>query len=96
LKQIMISMTFLHQVLVVKARCIYRRAVTANGYLGNEQRALFRVMDLRMVLYPLVFIFCWGPGVFLSSAQIRQHGGCYEGRQQQNLYPVSVSGLFQR
>lgn len=40
--------------------------MTANGYLGNEQRALFRVMDLRMLLYPLVFVFCWGPGAFLS------------------------------
>uniref|UniRef100_A0A3B3Y8B0 Uncharacterized protein n=1 Tax=Poecilia mexicana TaxID=48701 RepID=A0A3B3Y8B0_9TELE len=48
-------------VLVVKARCVYRRAVTSCGYLGNEQRALFRVMDLRMLLYPLVFVFCWGP-----------------------------------
>ncbi|KAK5604844.1 hypothetical protein CRENBAI_008930 [Crenichthys baileyi] len=57
-------------VLVVKARCIYRRAVTANGYLGNEQRALFRVMDLRMLLYPLVFIFCWGPAVALAFLRV--------------------------
>ncbi|PWA20712.1 hypothetical protein CCH79_00019790 [Gambusia affinis] len=53
-------------VLVVKARCVYRRAVTSSGYLGNEQRALFRVMDLRMLLYPLVFVFCWGPAVALA------------------------------
>lgn len=52
------------QVLVVKARCIYRRIVTSNGYLGSEQRASFGVMDRRMVLYPLVFVFCWGPGLF--------------------------------
>lgn len=52
------------QVLVVKARCIYRRIVTSNGYLGSEQRASFSVMDRRMVLYPLVFVFCWGPGLF--------------------------------
>uniref|UniRef100_A0A3Q4GZM0 Transmembrane protein 116 n=1 Tax=Neolamprologus brichardi TaxID=32507 RepID=A0A3Q4GZM0_NEOBR len=51
-------------VLVVKARCIYRRIVTSNGYLGSEQRASFGVMDRRMVLYPLVFVFCWGPGLF--------------------------------
>uniref|UniRef100_A0A3Q2VMG1 Transmembrane protein 116 n=1 Tax=Haplochromis burtoni TaxID=8153 RepID=A0A3Q2VMG1_HAPBU len=51
-------------VLVVKARCIYRRIVTSNGYLGSEQRASFSVMDRRMVLYPLVFVFCWGPGLF--------------------------------
>lgn len=52
------------QVLVVKARCIYRRIVTSNSYLGSEQRASFSVMDRRMVLYPLVFVFCWGPGLF--------------------------------
>ncbi|KAM4568481.1 transmembrane protein 116 isoform 1-T1 [Fundulus diaphanus] len=56
--------------LVVKARCIHRRAVTANGYLGNEERALFRVMDLRMLLYPLVFIFCWGPAVALAFLRV--------------------------
>lgn len=55
----------LHQVLVVKARHIYRRAVTSNGYLGSQQRASFRVMDRRMLLYPLVFILCWGPGLVL-------------------------------
>uniref|UniRef100_A0A3Q2Q9P1 Transmembrane protein 116 n=1 Tax=Fundulus heteroclitus TaxID=8078 RepID=A0A3Q2Q9P1_FUNHE len=47
------------------------RAVTANGYLGNEQRALFRVMDLRMLLYPLVFIFCWGPAMWEMSHDAR-------------------------
>ncbi|KAM4736452.1 transmembrane protein 116 [Anableps anableps] len=57
-------------VLVVKARCVYRRAVTAHGYLGNEQRALFRVMDLRMLLYPLVFVFCWGPAVALAFLRV--------------------------
>uniref|UniRef100_A0A3Q0SD16 Transmembrane protein 116 n=1 Tax=Amphilophus citrinellus TaxID=61819 RepID=A0A3Q0SD16_AMPCI len=50
-------------VLVVKARCIYRRIVTSNGYLGSEQRASFSEMDRRMVLYPSIFVFCWGPGL---------------------------------
>ncbi|KAL7394338.1 hypothetical protein ABVT39_024436 [Epinephelus coioides] len=57
-------------VLVVKARRIYRRVVTANGYLGNQQRASFRVMDRRMVLYPLVFVFCWGPAVGLAFLRV--------------------------
>ncbi|XP_041798936.1 transmembrane protein 116 [Chelmon rostratus] len=52
-------------VLVVKARRIYRRVVTSNGYLGNQQRASFRVMDRRMLLYPLIFVLCWGPAVSL-------------------------------
>ncbi|XP_059194901.1 transmembrane protein 116 [Centropristis striata] len=52
-------------VLVVKARRIYRRVVTSHGYLGNEQRASFSLMDRRMLLYPLVFFLCWGPAVGL-------------------------------
>lgn len=51
--------------LVVKSRRIYRRVVTSSGYLGNEQRASFRLMDRRMLLYPLVFVLCWGPGLSL-------------------------------
>lgn len=57
-------------VFMVKARRIYRRVVTANGYLGNEQRASFRVMDRRMLLYPLVFVFCWGPAVGLAFLRV--------------------------
>ncbi|XP_022049892.2 transmembrane protein 116 [Acanthochromis polyacanthus] len=53
-------------VLVIKARSIYRRVVASNGYLGNEQRVSFRVMDRRMVLYPLIFVLCWGPAVILA------------------------------
>lgn len=57
-------------VLVVKARRIYRRVVTSHGYLGNQQRATFRVMDRRMLLYPLIFVFCWGPAVGLAFLQV--------------------------
>ncbi|XP_049902317.1 transmembrane protein 116 [Epinephelus moara] len=57
-------------VLMVKARRIYRRVVTANGYLGNQQRASFRVMDRRMLLYPLVFVLCWGPAVGLAFLRV--------------------------
>lgn len=52
----------LFQVLMINARRIYRRTVTSCGYLGSQQRATFRLMDRRMLLYPLVFFFCWGPG----------------------------------
>uniref|UniRef100_A0A671Y5S9 Transmembrane protein 116 n=1 Tax=Sparus aurata TaxID=8175 RepID=A0A671Y5S9_SPAAU len=58
--------TFLLTLLSIIARRIYRRAVTSHGYLGNEQRTAFRVMDRRMLLYPLVFILCWGPAVGLA------------------------------
>ncbi|XP_037639883.1 transmembrane protein 116 [Sebastes umbrosus] len=57
-------------VLVVKACRIYRRVVTSNGYLGNQQRASFRVMDRRMLLYPLIFVLCWGPAVGLTFLRV--------------------------
>ncbi|XP_071390643.1 transmembrane protein 116 [Centroberyx affinis] len=53
--------------LMVKARHIYRRVVTSSGYLGDRQWSSFRVMDRRMLLYPSVFIFCWGPAVYLAA-----------------------------
>ncbi|XP_017260202.1 transmembrane protein 116 [Kryptolebias marmoratus] len=56
--------------LVVKARRIYRRVVTSSGYLGNEQRSLFQVLDRRMVLYPLIFFLCWGPAVALAFLRV--------------------------
>uniref|UniRef100_UPI0037E8CFBF transmembrane protein 116 isoform X2 n=1 Tax=Semicossyphus pulcher TaxID=241346 RepID=UPI0037E8CFBF len=57
-------------VLMVKARRIHRRVVTSNGYLGTQQRAFFRVMDGRMLLYPLIFLLCWGPAVALAFLRV--------------------------
>ncbi|XP_013877657.1 transmembrane protein 116 isoform X3 [Austrofundulus limnaeus] len=57
-------------VLVVKARRIYRRVVTSSGYLGTEQRASFHLLDRRMVLYPLIFVLCWGPAVSLAFLRV--------------------------
>ncbi|XP_041843494.1 transmembrane protein 116 [Melanotaenia boesemani] len=57
-------------VFVGQARRIYRRVVTSSGYLGNEQRALFGVMDRRMLLYPLIFVLCWGPAVALAFLRV--------------------------
>ncbi|XP_034029595.1 transmembrane protein 116 [Thalassophryne amazonica] len=56
--------------LMGKARHIYRRVVTSNGYLGDQQRASFRVVDRRMLLYPSVFVFCWGPAVFVAAMRL--------------------------
>ncbi|XP_047196880.1 transmembrane protein 116 [Hippoglossus stenolepis] len=63
-------------VFMVKARRIYRRVVTSSGYLGNEQRTSFRVMDRRMLLYPLVFILCWGPAVALAFLRVVKPSAC--------------------
>ncbi|XP_053183675.1 transmembrane protein 116 [Scomber japonicus] len=57
-------------VLMGKARHIYRRVVTSNGYLGNEQRASFRVLERRMLLYPMIFVLCWGPAVGLAFLRV--------------------------
>ncbi|CAJ1061334.1 transmembrane protein 116 [Xyrichtys novacula] len=62
-------------VLVVKTRHIHRRVVTSNGYLGNQQRASFREMDVRMLLYPLIFLFCWGPAVTLAFLRVGRSSG---------------------
>ncbi|KAM9852013.1 transmembrane protein 116 [Aulostomus maculatus] len=53
-------------VLMGKTRQLYWRVVTSNGYLGNQQRASFRMLDSRMILYPMIFILCWGPAVSLA------------------------------
>ncbi|XP_040900564.1 transmembrane protein 116 [Toxotes jaculatrix] len=63
-------------VFVVKACRIYRRVVTSNGYLGNQQRTSFRVMDRRMLLYPLVFVLCWGPAVSLAFLRLVKPSAC--------------------
>ncbi|KAM3873544.1 transmembrane protein 116 [Diretmus argenteus] len=59
-------------VLMGKARHIYRRVVTSGGYLGDRQWATFRVVDRRMLLYPSVFIFCWGPAVCLAALRLAE------------------------
>ncbi|XP_069392938.1 transmembrane protein 116 isoform X2 [Paralichthys olivaceus] len=63
-------------VFMVKARHIYRRVVTSGGYLGNDQRTSFRVMDRRTLLYPLVFILCWGPAVALAFLRLVKPSAC--------------------
>nr|XP_043890048.1 transmembrane protein 116 [Solea senegalensis] len=62
--------------LVVRARHIYRRVVTSRGYLGNEQQTSLRVMDRRMLLYPLVFIICWGPAAALAFLHVVKPSAC--------------------
>ncbi|CAL8248816.1 unnamed protein product [Lota lota] len=53
-------------VLMEKARRIYRRVVTSGGFLGDRQWANLRVLDRLMLLYPAVFIFCWGPALCVA------------------------------
>ncbi|XP_077383823.1 transmembrane protein 116 [Festucalex cinctus] len=48
-------------VLMGKSRQVFRRAVASHGYLGNQQRASLRALDLRMLAYSLTFALCWAP-----------------------------------
>ncbi|KAM4600394.1 transmembrane protein 116 [Polymixia lowei] len=57
-------------VLMAKTRHIHRRVVTSSGYLGDRQWASLRVVEIRMFLYPSVFIFCWGPAVYLAAVRL--------------------------
>ncbi|XP_028986366.1 transmembrane protein 116 [Betta splendens] len=71
--------------LVVNARRIFRRAVASSGYLGSQQQAAFRAMDRRMLLYPLVFVLCWGPAVCLAFLRVAKPSAC-QGRVGVVLY----------
>ncbi|AWO96206.1 putative transmembrane protein 116-like [Scophthalmus maximus] len=77
-------------VFVVKARRIYRRVVTSHGYLGNEQQTSLRVMDRRMLLYPLVFVLCWGPAASLASLRVAKPSAC----QGQAVVVLYISQAF--
>ncbi|XP_024114399.1 transmembrane protein 116 isoform X1 [Oryzias melastigma] len=57
-------------VLVAKARHFHVRAMASNGIVGPEQRAALRVLDQRVVLYPLVFVLCWGSAVALAFLRV--------------------------
>lgn len=57
-------------VLMCKSGRMLRRVVSCGGYMGRQQRALFREMDRRMVLYPLVFFCCWAPAVTLAALRL--------------------------
>ncbi|KAJ8286215.1 hypothetical protein GJAV_G00035900 [Gymnothorax javanicus] len=53
-------------VLMGKARTLYRRCATSNGFLGGRQWTELRVLERRMLLYPAAFFFCWGPAIILA------------------------------
>ncbi|XP_010903519.2 transmembrane protein 116 [Esox lucius] len=54
-------------VLMGKARAMYRRCVTTSGFLSDRQWTSLRGLERRMLLYPSVFLFCWGPAVLLAA-----------------------------
>lgn len=50
------------QVLLVRARALYKRFINSTGYVGDRQWAMIKMVEQGVVLYPVVFFFCWGPG----------------------------------
>uniref|UniRef100_A0A8D2JE53 Transmembrane protein 116 n=1 Tax=Varanus komodoensis TaxID=61221 RepID=A0A8D2JE53_VARKO len=55
-------------VLLIRARALYKRFVSATGYVGDRQWAMIRMVEQGVVLYPTVFFCCWGPGMETGKA----------------------------
>ncbi|XP_055083689.1 transmembrane protein 116 [Periophthalmus magnuspinnatus] len=65
--------------LMVRSRALLWRVLSCGGFVGCQQRALLQEMDLRMVLYPLVFFCCWGPATLVALLRM--------------LFPLGPQGL---
>ncbi|XP_030634842.1 transmembrane protein 116 [Chanos chanos] len=57
-------------VLMGKARSLYKRCITSNGFFGDRQWATLHVLEKRMLLYPAVFLLCWAPAVVLGTVML--------------------------
>ncbi|KAJ6656625.1 hypothetical protein lerEdw1_003512 [Lerista edwardsae] len=53
-------------VLLVWARALYKKFVSATGYVGDQQWAMIKMVEQGVVLYPVVFCCCWGPAFLLG------------------------------
>uniref|UniRef100_A0A8C0HCQ9 Transmembrane protein 116 n=1 Tax=Chelonoidis abingdonii TaxID=106734 RepID=A0A8C0HCQ9_CHEAB len=50
-------------VLLIQARALYKRFINSTGFLGDQQWAMIKIVEQRVVYYPIAFFCCWGPGV---------------------------------
>nr|XP_056715085.1 transmembrane protein 116 [Euleptes europaea] len=57
-------------VLLIHARALYKRSVNLTGYLGDQQWAMIKMVEQRVVLYPIVFFCCWGPAFILGIVKL--------------------------
>ncbi|KAL8180068.1 UNVERIFIED_CONTAM: hypothetical protein K2H54_005143 [Gekko kuhli] len=57
-------------VLLLQARALYKRSVNSTGYLGDQQWAMIKMVEQRVVLYPIVFFCCWGPAFILGIVKL--------------------------
>ncbi|KFV77331.1 Transmembrane protein 116, partial [Dryobates pubescens] len=53
-------------VVLSQARGLYKRFVTSTGFLGDQQWAVIKMVEQRMVFYPVAFFCCWAPAVLLG------------------------------
>ncbi|NXK91575.1 TM116 protein, partial [Formicarius rufipectus] len=57
-------------VILSQARGLYKRFVTSTGFLGDQQWAMIRMVEQRVVFYPVVFFCCWAPAVLLGMLKL--------------------------
>ncbi|NWU90407.1 TM116 protein, partial [Upupa epops] len=53
-------------VILAQARGLYKRFVTSTGFLGDQQWALIKMVEQRVLFYPIAFFCCWAPAVLLG------------------------------
>uniref|UniRef100_A0A8C3NXE1 Transmembrane protein 116 n=1 Tax=Cyanoderma ruficeps TaxID=181631 RepID=A0A8C3NXE1_9PASS len=49
-------------VILCQARGLYKRFVNSTGFLGDQQWAMIKMVEQRVVFYPVAFFCCWAPG----------------------------------
>uniref|UniRef100_K7F6H6 Transmembrane protein 116 n=1 Tax=Pelodiscus sinensis TaxID=13735 RepID=K7F6H6_PELSI len=57
-------------VLLIKARALYKRFINSTGFLGDQQWAMIKIVEQRVVFYPIAFFCCWGPAVILGIVKL--------------------------
>ncbi|NXP44103.1 TM116 protein, partial [Heliornis fulica] len=53
-------------VILSQARGLYKRFVNSTGFLGDQQWAMIKMVEQRVVFYPIAFFCCWAPAVLLG------------------------------
>ncbi|KFO95808.1 Transmembrane protein 116, partial [Calypte anna] len=53
-------------VILSQARGLYKRFVNSTGFLGDQQWAMIKMVEQRVVFYPVTFFCCWAPAVLLG------------------------------
>ncbi|KFP09212.1 Transmembrane protein 116, partial [Egretta garzetta] len=53
-------------VILSQARGLYKRFVNSTGFLGDQQWAMIKMVEQRVIFYPIAFFCCWAPAVLLG------------------------------